>query len=101
MSGGPWRSLRRHPSARRSCLRLGVAEWAAGEPAAIGHLEEALNEARDAAAIAAAAGQLANAYLISDQADIAVAVLERAIARIRPTDPRLALRLDGAAALFG
>jgi DNA-binding CsgD family transcriptional regulator len=82
-------------------LRLGVAEWAAGEPAAIGHLEEALNEARDATAIAAAAGPLANAYLISDQADIAVTVLERASARIRPTDPRLALRLDGAAALFG
>jgi DNA-binding CsgD family transcriptional regulator len=81
--------------------RLGVAEWAAGEPAAIGHLEEALNGARDATAIAAAAGPLANAYLISDQADIAVAVLQRAIARIRPADPRLALRLDGAAALFG
>jgi DNA-binding CsgD family transcriptional regulator len=90
------------PAGRPALLRrLGVAEWAAGEPAAIGHLEEALNEARDAAAIAAAAGPLANAYLISDQADIAVAVLQRAIARIRPTDPRAALRLDGAAALFG
>jgi DNA-binding CsgD family transcriptional regulator len=90
------------PAGRPALLRrLGVAEWAAGEPAAIGHLEEALNEARDAAAIAAAAGPLANAYLISDQADIAVAVLQRAITRIRPTDPRGALRLDGAAALFG
>jgi DNA-binding CsgD family transcriptional regulator len=91
------------PPAERPALlrRLGVAEWAAGEPAAIGHLEEALNEARDATAIGAASGPLANAYLISDQADIAVAVLQRAIARIRPTDPRLALRLDGAAALFG
>src|SRR5215468_6214255 len=81
--------------------RLGIAEWAAGEPAAIGHLEEALNEAPDGTAMAAAAGPLANAYLISDQADTAVAVLERAAARIRPTDPRLALRLDGAAALTG
>jgi hypothetical protein len=81
--------------------RLGVAEWAVGEPAAIGHLEEALNEARDVTAIAAAAGPLANAYLISDQADIAVAVLQRAITRIRPADPRLALRLEGAAALLG
>jgi DNA-binding CsgD family transcriptional regulator len=90
------------PAERPALLRrVGVAEWAAGEPAAIGHLEEALNEARDATAIAAAAGPLANAYLISDQADIAVAVLQRAIARIRPTDPRLALRLEGAAALFG
>ena len=42
-------------------LRLGVAEWAAGEPTAIGHLEEALNEARDGTEIAAAAGPLANA----------------------------------------
>ena len=90
------------PAARPALLRrLGVAEWAAGEPAAIGHLEEALTEAGDATAIAAAAGPLANAYLISDQADTAVAVLQRAIGRIRPTDPRLALRLEGAAALFG
>jgi DNA-binding CsgD family transcriptional regulator len=90
------------PAERPALLRrLGVAEWAADEPTAIGHLEEALNEARDATAIAAAAGPLANAYLISDQADTAVAVLQRAIGRIRPTDPRLALRLEGAAALFG
>jgi DNA-binding CsgD family transcriptional regulator len=90
------------PAQRPEFLRrLGVAEWAAGEPAAIGHLEEALNEARDVTAIAAAAGPLANAYLISDHADVAVAVLQRAAARIRPTDPRLALRLDGAAALTG
>jgi DNA-binding CsgD family transcriptional regulator len=90
------------PAQRPGLLRrLGVAEWAAGEPAAIGHLEEALNEARDAPAIAAAAGPLANAYLISDHADVAVAVLQRAVARIQPTDPRLALRLDGAAALAG
>jgi len=81
--------------------RLGIAEWATGEPAAIGHLEEALTEARDNTAIAAAAGPLANAYIIADQADVAVAVLQRAIARIRPTDPRLAWRLDGAAALAG
>jgi DNA-binding CsgD family transcriptional regulator len=91
------------PPAERPGLlrRLGIAEWAAGEPTAIGHLEEALNEAPDGTAMAAAAGPLANAYLISDQADTAVAVLERAAARIRPTDPRLALRLDGAAALTG
>jgi DNA-binding CsgD family transcriptional regulator len=82
-------------------LRLGRAEWAAGEPTAIGNLEKALNEARDVATIAAAAGPLANVYVISDQADIAVAVLQRAIARIRHTDPLLALRLDGAAALAG
>ncbi|HYA52036.1 MAG TPA: AAA family ATPase, partial [Streptosporangiaceae bacterium] len=90
------------PAERPALLRrLGIAEWAAGEPGAIGHLEEALNEAPDGTAMAAAAGPLANAYLVSDQADVAVAVLERAAARIRPTDPRLALRLDGAAALTG
>jgi hypothetical protein len=81
--------------------RLGVAEWAAGGPDAVGHLKEALNEAHDATAIAAAVGPLANAYIISDQADVAVAELQRAVARIRATDPRLALRLDGAAALAG
>jgi hypothetical protein len=90
------------PTERPALLRrLGVAEWAVGEPAAIGHLEEALSEARDATAIAAAAAPLANAYIISDQADIAVPVLQRTAARIRPTDPRLAWRLDGAAALAG
>ena len=90
------------PAERPALLRrLGVAEWATGDPAAIGHLEEALNEARDATAIAAAAGPLANAYIISDQADIAVPVLQRAVGRVRPTDPRRALRLDGAAALAG
>ncbi len=90
------------PAQRPELLRrLGVAEWAVGEPAAIGHLEEALNEARDATAIAAAAAPLANAYIISDQADIAVPVLERSADRIRPADPRLARRLDGAAALAG
>jgi DNA-binding CsgD family transcriptional regulator len=90
------------PAERPALLRrLGVAEGAVGEPAAIGHLEEALSEARDATAIAAAAAPLANAYIISDQADIAVPVLQRTAARIRPTDPRLAWRLDGAAALAG
>ena len=90
-------------SAQRPAIlrRLGVAEWAAGEPAAIGHLEEALNEAQDSTAIAAAAGPLANALIISDQADTAVTLLRRAAARIRPADPRLASRLDGAAALAG
>ena len=34
--------------------RLGVAEWAAGGPDAVTHLKEALNEAHDATAIAAA-----------------------------------------------
>jgi DNA-binding CsgD family transcriptional regulator len=91
------------PPAQRTAilLRLGVAEWAAGEPAAVGHLEDALNEARDGREIAAAAGPLANALIISDQADAAVPLLQRAAARIRLTDPRLALRLDGAAALAG
>src|SRR5262249_48528869 len=49
------------PAERPALLRrLGVAEWATGDPAAIGHLEESLNEARDVTAIAAAAGPLAN-----------------------------------------
>ena len=90
------------PADRPALLRrLGVAEWATGDATAIGHLEESLTEARDPTAIAAAAGPLANAYIISDHADIAVAVLQRAVTRIRPADPRLAWRLDGAAALAG
>jgi DNA-binding CsgD family transcriptional regulator len=90
------------PAERPALLRrLGVAEWAAGDPDAIGHLKAALNEAHDPTAIAAAAGPLANAYIISDQADVAVVELQRVVTRIRATDPRLALRLDGAAALAG
>jgi DNA-binding CsgD family transcriptional regulator len=82
-------------------LRLASAEWYTGQPTAIAHLEEALKAARDVATIAAAAGPLANAYVVSDRTDIGVAVLQRAIDRIRPTDPLLALRLEGASALAG
>jgi DNA-binding CsgD family transcriptional regulator len=82
-------------------LRLASAEWYTGQPTAIAHLEEALESAHDVSTIATAAGRLANAYVASDRADIGVAVLRRAIDRIRPADPLLALRLEGASALAG
>jgi DNA-binding CsgD family transcriptional regulator len=82
-------------------LRLASAEWYTGQPTAIAHLEEALETACDVSMIAAASGPLANAYVVSDRTDVGVAVLRRAIDRIRPTDPLLALRLEGASALAG
>ena len=79
--------------------QLGEAEWYAGQPAAISHLEEALAGAADVPLIAAAAWALAYAYAVSDRADRAVAVLQRAIARVSAADPLLTLSLEAAAAL--
>ena len=81
--------------------QLGEAEWYAGQPAAISHLEEALAGAADVPLIAAAAWALAYAYAVSDRADRAVAVLQRAIARVSAADPLLTLSLEAAAALVG
>jgi DNA-binding CsgD family transcriptional regulator len=82
-------------------LRLGQAEWYTGQPDAITHLEAATDAARDVSTLAAAAGALANAYVLSDKTDLGVRVLQRAIGAIGPTDPVLALRLEGASALAG
>jgi DNA-binding CsgD family transcriptional regulator len=82
-------------------LHLGEAEWYTGQPTAITQLEAAAAEAQDVATLAAAAGALANAYVLSDQTDLGVAVLQRAIERVSRTDARLALRLNGASALAG
>jgi DNA-binding CsgD family transcriptional regulator len=82
-------------------LRLGNAEWYSGQPAAISHLEEALARARDAPTIAAAAGTLANAYLVSDRIDAAVAVLQQASSRIATANPLRAASLEASAALAG
>ena len=79
-------------------LRLGEAEWYTGQPTAMARLGGG-GAAREAPAVAAAAGALANAYVLSDQTDQAVRVLQQAIGRIGPADPQLALRLEGAAAL--
>jgi len=82
-------------------LRLGEAEWYMGQPEAIAHLEAATAAARDVATLAAAAGALANAYVLSDKTDLGVGVLQRVITAIGPADPVLALRLEGASALAG
>ncbi len=82
-------------------LRLGEAEWYAGQRTAIDQLERAVAAARDPRMLAEAAGALANAYVLSDQTNLGVGVLQRAIERIGGTDPLLALRLDGASALAG
>jgi DNA-binding CsgD family transcriptional regulator len=81
--------------------RLGEAEWYTGRPEAIAHLEAATAQARGVATLAAAAGALANAYVLSDQTDLGVGVLRRVIATVGQADPVLALRLEGAAALAG
>ena len=82
-------------------LRLGQAEWYTGQPTAIARLEAAVDAARETPAVAAAAGALANAYVLSDQTDQAVGVLQQAIGRIGQADPQLGLRLEGASALAG
>jgi hypothetical protein len=65
------------------------------------HLQQALAQARDAATIAGAAGTLADAYLISDRIDAAVAVLQQASSRITVTDPPGADSLEAWSVLLG
>jgi DNA-binding CsgD family transcriptional regulator len=83
-------------------LSLGSAEWSAGQPDAIGHLEQALaGAANDHRTLARASGQLGRAYYVTDHSDLAVEVLERALAAVGETDARLALRLEANAAMAG
>jgi DNA-binding CsgD family transcriptional regulator len=72
------------PSERSSLLLLlGTAEWRAGQPDATAHLEQALAAAgEDRGAQIAACLQLALAYALSDSADRAVEVAERALAAV-------------------
>jgi len=83
-------------------LSLGTAEWRAGQPDAIAHLEQALAAAgEDHRALVRASGQLARAYYVTDQSERAVEVLERAVAAVGDTDARLAARLEANAAIAG
>jgi DNA-binding CsgD family transcriptional regulator len=67
-------------------LLLGTAEWHAGQPDAISHLEETVAEASpDPGIVIAACGLLALAYAVSDRADRAVGAGERALAAIADT----------------
>jgi DNA-binding CsgD family transcriptional regulator len=68
-------------------LSLGIAEWRAGQPDAIAHLEQALEAADDdLGTLIATCGWLGLAYSVSDRSEQAVDVLERALAVIADTD---------------
>ena len=68
-------------------LLLGTAEWRAGQPDAIAHLEEALAEAgEDLGTMNSACRLLALAYAVSDRAERAAGVLERALAVLVDTN---------------
>jgi DNA-binding CsgD family transcriptional regulator len=83
-------------------LLLGTAEWRAGQPDAIAHLEQALAAAgSDHRTLVLASGQLGRAYYVTDHSDRAVEVLELALAAVGDTDTRLGLRLEAAAAMAG
>lgn len=92
------------PPADRAGLlsALGTAEWRAEEPDAITHLELALDAAHeDRSTFLPTSFQLAMAYGIGDQPELAVAVLERARTALVVGDVPLALTLEAAIALVG
>jgi DNA-binding CsgD family transcriptional regulator len=73
-------------------LLLGTAEWRAGQPDAVAHLEQALAGADDDhRTLIAASGLLSFAYAVSDQAERAVEALERTLAAMGDTETTLAL----------
>ena len=83
-------------------LLLGTAEWRAGQPDAITHLEQALAAASDdPGTMIVACSQLALAYSVSDQTVRAVEVIESTLAAIGNTTAELALMFEGALALTG
>ena len=83
-------------------LSLGTAEWRAGQPDAITHLEQALAAAGDDhRALVSASDLLVFAYYVTDQAERGVEVRERTLAAVGDTDARLAVRLEASAALVG
>jgi DNA-binding CsgD family transcriptional regulator len=83
-------------------LLLGSAEWRAGQPDAIFHLEQAVAAARDDVRMQIAASvRLARAYNVTDQAERAVEILERVLAAAGETDTGLALRLEAGTAVIG
>jgi hypothetical protein len=84
-------------------LSLGTAEWRAGRPDAIAHLEEVLAIAgEDLGMRLAATIQLALAAVVSDTATArAVEVLELARAAVGDSDRSLAVTLEAGAGLAG
>jgi len=83
-------------------LLLGTSEWRAGQRDAIAHLEEALAAAReDLGTVIRASSALAGAYVVSDQAERSLEVLDRVRAAVSDTDAGLALTAEAASALAG
>ncbi len=99
------RALAEPPAGRERAalvLLLGTAEWRAGEPDAIAHLEQALATAgEDLGTLIGASSALAHAYVVTDQAERSLEVLERARAAVSDTDAGLALTAEAAIALVG
>ena len=89
------RALSEPPSAddRAALLfSLGTAEWRAGQPDAIAHLEQALAAAGDdPRTLIAASSALTLAYAESDRAERAVEVAEQALAAVGDRNATLAL----------
>ena len=75
-------------------LELGRAEARAGDPEAIGHLEQAMEAAEDGRDAAHAALELAPVLKFAGEAVRAVAVIERALERLDGADPALAEQLE-------
>ena len=82
-------------------LTLGSAEWRAGQPDAIPHLEQALVSGGDPALVMAASDLLAFACAVSDQNERGVEVLESARVAMGDLDPGLAVSLDARIARIG
>ena len=71
---------------------LGTAEWRAGQPDAIEHLEQALAKAGDdPRTLVSACSTLALAYIVCDRAERAVEVLEQALGAVGQSDTGLAV----------
>lgn len=99
------RALTEPPTGRERAallLMLGTAEWRAGQPGAITHLEQALAAAGDDLRVSITATQvLAPAYMTVDRAERAVEALEQALSAAERTRPSLALRLEASLAGVG
>jgi DNA-binding CsgD family transcriptional regulator len=81
-------------------LDLAIAQKQLGSPDALGSLEEAARLAGDARTRARALIEQSDIFLYSNRSAQAAAVLDRAVAELDGTDPRLALRARTVRALM-
>ena len=97
------RALSEPPAAgERATLLLivGTAEWRAGRPDAIAHLEQALAAAdEDPGTLIGALSVLAFAFVVTDHAERSLEVLDQILSAIGDTDAGLALTAEAAIAL--